>query len=410
MSLELPSFTCPVAAANFAIVGFVVPSPRYCRMGQDYDCTCHYCSPSRYVAAQEEATKKNIATEDTRAEMLRVASSLDFLSRIGRAVRVALAPGLGIGHLVNDAGHLWDSAFGELRGAYFCVVGKRGNVGAHHGKVGVCKWTELLVSAEDGGQRGETPMNKRRIGLLISGQEKLAYVSFSQLVRLQTPERVKLERVEADIVEKAVAPHRPRLVVTQLQKTKRGRVTQRGTYAYVVSGPQHVGKSGEVFWQGDDKRTGEKNTRLGVKCEDNSVCWVSVYDCADRPLKLADVEERKLLERIAADAAESGDEENAKLLMSQTRIAEDRTPMDVVLRLANDLLENFSIHDDADGLKTALEKLAIDHGWSIAEVWTGLQSYATPKAVVNTEPPIVVNTLPRGYYNRLAWQSRRYRR
>jgi hypothetical protein len=289
---------CPVLATAIATTGFVVTS-RYCRMGQDYDCQCTFCSDASYRLAETLATQRNQATADHRADVIRTASTFRWLAAIGTAVRAAASPGFGVSRMIADAHALWCSPIGEQRGTRFQIVGRRGTAKGHVGKVGVCRWIG----------RDTLPV---RIGLAVEGEAKLIYVAFSQVERVPATTEEKRDRFESSTVRDAIALHRPKLVVRSTYK-KRGSL---GTLAFVV------GKStfGEVFWIGPDKRTGEAASRLGIRQQDGSVVWESAYNCADRPMQWVDSAERVLLERVAADAVMSGDVDRAREILVKTRV------------------------------------------------------------------------------------------
>jgi len=117
------------------------------------------------------------------------------------------------------------------------------------------------------------------------------------------------------IVREAIAPHRPKFVAPPLRRGRRG----AGPVAYVVSG-RDAGKHGEVFWVGDDKKTGETNARLGIRQASGEVIWASAYDCADAPCTVVPSTERKEMERVAADFAMEGRPDKARAVLAATRI------------------------------------------------------------------------------------------
>lgn len=294
---------CPVRARKLAIDGVVV-SRNYCRMGQDYDCRCNYCCDASYNAAVADAGRRNAETTVDRARIVRLTTPFEALAQIGAAISAAGSPGASISRMIRDAGELRQSFGGEVRGFSYRVTGKRGSAKRHFGKVGVCKW---VGKSEDG---------TTRIGLQIEGEEHLAYCAASQLERIPMTAESLVEdarrRTEQVIVREAIAPHRPRLVVASL---RRGRP---GPTAYVVSG-RDAGKHGEVFWVGPDKRTGEPAARLGIRQADRTVIWASAYECADEPCEMVEIEERREIERVAADLALEGSSDKAREVLATTR-------------------------------------------------------------------------------------------
>lgn len=300
--LALDSVTCPVTARMRALGGVTVER-HYCRMGQDYDCRCTYCSEGAYIIAMRLAEVQNAATAELRTRVIRAAESLMWLSHIGLAFASACSPGAGISRMIQDTGLLRESSGGDLRGFKFMVLGKRGSAKQHYGKVGVCKY------------HGNDGYDRVRIGLAVAGEEKLAYCTFSQLERV--PMRAEdllaeaVNRTEQVAVKQAIAPYRPKLEVVVKRRGKK-------QIAYVVSGPG-VGKHGEVFWAGPDKRTGEQNARLGIRTADGTVVWASAYDCAATPMVAVSAAERKELERVAADYAMEGKDEEAREILRHTR-------------------------------------------------------------------------------------------
>ena len=311
----------PAADHTLATRGRVVESAPYCRMGQDYDCGCRYCSAAAAARYAAEIAEWNAATVEHRAYVATITGALACLAAIGRAVATALSPGLGLGVMVHDLAALLASDIGDLKGAHYQITGKRGNAKAHTGKVGICRWVGAGDSFEPmprfrGGWRASTKAPTTRIGLAIEGEPKLVYVSFGSVTRLRTPAAEFAARVEAAVVRAAIAPVRAKLAV---RMTPRGKVS-KGQVAHVVEG-RDAGKSGEVFWCGADKRTGEVATRLGVKTAVGETLWVSAYDCAAAPAVLVPREERELIERIAADAAEEGRLDDARTILASRRVS-----------------------------------------------------------------------------------------
>jgi hypothetical protein len=312
---------CPATDHAHAVHGQIITGAPYCRMGQDYDCTCRYCSSDTAARYATGVAEYNAATADHRAQVARVTSAFLHLATIGAAVRAALSPGLGIGLMIGDVLPLLASTHGNLRGAHFRIVGKRGNAKLHAGKVGVCRWigegdSFAPVPRFRGGWR-DTTVPTVRVGLSIEGEAKLVYVAHGQLERLPTPAAEHRARIEVALVKAAIAPLRTKLVVAM---TKRGK-PKAGQIAYVVEG-RDAGASGTVFWCGTDKRTGETDTRLGIQPAYGETIWVSAYDCAATPVRPVDREERCAIERVAADAVESGSPEAARAVLAQLREAQ----------------------------------------------------------------------------------------
>lgn len=304
---------CPVTDYKLAVSGQHVERP-YCRWGQDYDCSCVYCSDGAYRAACKKVDTWNVATAEHRAWVVAVTSALACLANIGHAVRAALAPGLVVHSLVAWAVNAWGSSDGNIRGFYFRVVGKRGKAAAHVGKIGICKW---VGESHGGGYYRQTTTT--RLGLAIDGEEKLVYVAFGQCERMPEPIEVRQANIERDIVARAIAPVRSKwsgFVPAKKKSWNRAKWLAQCPVVYVVSG-RHTGKSGPVFWTGADKQTNEAGARLGLECNGETL-WVSAYDCADRPLVAVSAEERALIERVAADAALSGDDDKARKVLAMT--------------------------------------------------------------------------------------------
>jgi len=318
-AVKMTLTNCPATDYAHATLGQLLTPAPYCRMGEDYDCTCRYCSSASAARYAAEVAAYNAATADHRAEVARVAGALLALGAIGQAVRAALSPGHGIAHMLRDVVPLLNSTHGSLKGAFFQITGKIGNAKLHTGKTGVCRWigegaSFAPVPRYRGGWRQDRTTPTIRVGLEIAGEPKLVYVAFSQLDRLPTPEDVSHARTIAAIVKKAIAPLRPKFDVVL---TKRGK-PRKGQIAYIVEG-RDAGASGEVFWIGADKRSGEANTRLGIKTADGQTIWASAYDCAAEPMRTVDRTERALLERVAADAVEEGRLDDAREILGQLR-------------------------------------------------------------------------------------------
>lgn len=289
-----------VSELKYAIEGIVVSRPD-CRMGQDYDCACVYCSDHTYQRALADAVARNAATAAHRARIVELIGAFRCLAAIGAAIRSAGAPGAGFARMIHDAGELRTSTGGNLRGFSFRVTGRRGSAKQHFGRAGVCKW------------KGDNSYGGIKLGLAIPGEEKLAYCSFAQLERIPlTVEQIEsdlYERSEAMMVRDATASCRPKLVVAL---KRRG----NGPVAYVVNG-RDAGASGQVFWCGPDKRN-EPNARLGIRTASGAIVWASAYDCASEPVAITHTERRQL-ERIAADAVMEGRIDQAREILSQTR-------------------------------------------------------------------------------------------
>jgi hypothetical protein len=313
---------CPVTDHAHAVHGQIITSAPYCRMGQDYDCVCRYCSSATAAEYAAKITAYNAATADHRAQVARVASAFLHLAAIGTAVRAALAPGLGVALMLGNVLPLLASTHGNLRGAHFRIVGKRGNAKLHTGKVGICRWIgegDSFAPAPRyrNGWRPDTTAPTVRVGLSIEGEAKLVYVAHGQLERLPTPAAEHRARIEASLVRAAIAPLRAKLAVAM---TKRGK-PKAGQIAYVVEG-RDAGASGTVFWCGTDKRTGETDARLGIKLANGETIWVNAYDCAASPVCAVSRDDRILIERIAADAVEGGSPEAAREVLAQLREAQ----------------------------------------------------------------------------------------
>lgn len=304
---------CPVVERQVALHGVVVARP-YCRMGQDYDCRCNYCSDASYAVALSQAESQNAATATARAEVVRVTYALEWLSRIGMAVRAAGGPGLGVSRMIESAGWLRESHGGNLCGFWFLITGKRGAAKSHNGRFGKCVWV------------GENDSGTVRLGLRINDEDGLVYVTATQCERIpMRADELFAEaraKTEAVVVATAIAPLRPKFGMPSTEKLRKyKKAGLDGPMAYVVSG-HHAGKSGRVFWSGPDKKTGEADVRLGIKHQENGVVetlWVSAYDCDASPCVVVDAAERRDIERVAADMAMDGDVEAAREVLASAR-------------------------------------------------------------------------------------------
>ena len=307
MTTTMTLSRCPVTDHNLATTGTTVRRP-YCRWGQDYDCGCVYCSDSAYNAACKQAAEWNVATEAHRAWVVSITSALAVLANVGRAIAlVASLPG-AIRAFALGAVAVYHEV--PSKGARYRVVGKRGNAKKLQGVTGVCKWI------------GESDFRGRstggyRIGLAVEGEAKLVYVAFGQLERVPETQEEILAKIERQIVQIAITTPgvRPRWVGTlPARRSKKN----PAPVAYVVSGRDR-GTSGTVFWIGADKRTGEVDGRLGIRCDNGATVWASAYDCRNEaptsePLP---ADERALIERIAADAVLSDQVDKARELLVQ---------------------------------------------------------------------------------------------
>jgi len=239
---------------------------------------------------------------------------------IGRAMAlVASMPG-AIVAFASNAAALYHGV--PAKGVSYRVTGKLGAAKHHLGKVGVCKW----IGESDYNRR---PLNWRgrwvddskptiKIGIAVEGESKLVFVAFGQVERIADAQEVIAAKLERKIVEVTIAEAgvRPRWTgkVTARKSKKNPRPV-----AYVVAGRDR-GASGEVFWIGADKHTGEADGRLGIRCANGATVWASAYDCRNEaPTDTArtTTEERELIERIAADAVMAGKPDAARGLLAK---------------------------------------------------------------------------------------------
>jgi hypothetical protein len=216
---------------------------------------------------------------------------------------VASLPG-AIRKFALDAAALYH--YVPCKGARYRVVGKRGNAKNLHGVTGVCKWIgESDYSRRPANWRGQWQDSKgtMRVGLAVEGEAKLVYVAFGQVARVpETQEEIR-EKIERRIVETTIATPGVRPRWTGKLPARRSK-KNTDPVVHVVSGRDR-GASGVVFWIGADKRTGEADGRIGIRCLNGSTIWASVYDCRNEaPVNAVPLsaDERVLVERIAADA------------------------------------------------------------------------------------------------------------
>lgn len=317
MTLLMTLSTCPVAAHKLAVDGKTVSRP-YCRMGQDYDCTCVYCSDSSYARATAAATEWNAATVEHRAWVVAVTGALACLAVIGRAMNlVASMPG-SIRAFAINAATLYHNV--PSRGTSYRVTGKAGNAKHHQGKVGICKWIgESDFNERPANWRGHWRDNRKptvRIGLAVEGEAKLVYVPFGQVTRIADAPAVITAQLARQVVEVTLAEANVRPRWTGTVPGRRGK-KKNTTTAHVVSGRDR-GAFGEVFWIGADRRTGEADARLGIRCADGSTVWASVYDCRNEaPGAAMTAAERAIVESIAADAVLENKLEIARELLAK---------------------------------------------------------------------------------------------
>lgn len=308
MTTTMTLSRCPVTDHKLAISGLTVSRP-YCRWGQDYPCECVYCSDGAYNAACKQAAEWNAATAAHRAWIVSITSALAVLANVGRAMAlVASLPG-AIRAFALGAVAVYHEV--PCKGARYRVVGKRGNAKKLLGVTGVCKW----IGESD--FRGLST-GAYRVGLAVEGEPKLVYVAFGQVERLPETQEEILAKIERQIVQVAITSPGVRPRWTGKLPARRSKKSPPPV-AYVVSGRDR-GASGTVFWIGADKRTGEADGRLRIRCSNGATVWASVYDCRNEaptdtvPLP---ADERALIERIAADAVLANQPELAHDLLAQ---------------------------------------------------------------------------------------------
>lgn len=324
MTNTMTTTSCPVADHKLAVDGMKVER-HYCCMGQDYDCGCNFCSNYAYAKAVDVANAWDLSTAAHRASVAAVTGALECLAIIGRIMALVASMPTAIRQFAVDAATLYHHT--ATKGARYKVTGKAGAAKLHHGVEGVCKWIgESEYNARPAGWRGTwngTSKVTVRIGLAVEGQAKLVYVPFGQCERITAaPDDLAAEiaaQLERKIVAVTIAEAgvRPRWT----GKLPAGRKTKKNPapMAYVVSG-RDQGASGTVFWLGADKRTGEADARLGIRCENGTTVWASAYDCRNTPptgTAPTSADERTLIERIAADAVMADKPELARKLLAQ---------------------------------------------------------------------------------------------
>lgn len=313
--MDIP--TCPVAAYDLATKGKIVVT-HYCRWGQDYDCTCTYCSASAYNQACSAAKAWNEETAAHRAWVASITRAFKLLAMIGRTMALVATMPTAIRAFALNASRLYHEV--PCKNARYRVAGKRGNAKHHYGTVGVCKWVGEDVIVPSPVYRCDHKYSSYRVGLSVEGEAKLVYLPFKQLERLPESADEIAFKVERAIVKVAIS--------TGVRPRWTGSVPARATksnplpMAYIVAGRDR-GVSGHVFWIGVDKRTGEPNARVGIRRENGSVVWASVYDCRnaamDAPLLTTRLtaNERYLIERIAADAVMDDKPDVARTVLEQ---------------------------------------------------------------------------------------------
>ena len=308
MTTTMTLSRCPVTDHKRAVSGETVSRP-YCRWGQDYPCGCVYCSDAAYNAACKQAAEWNAATATHRAWVVSITSALAVLANVGRAIAlVASMPG-AIRAFALGAVSVYHQV--PSKGARYRIVGKRGNAKKVFGVTGVCKW---IGEADYQGRS----TGAYRVGLAVEGEPKLVYVAFGQVERLPESQEEIQAKIERQIVQAAITTPGVRPRWTGKLPARRSKKTP-APVAYVVSGRDR-GASGTVFWLGADKRTGEADARLGIRCANGATVWASAYDCRNEaPVDSVPLpaDERVLIERIAADAVMADKPELARELLAQ---------------------------------------------------------------------------------------------
>lgn len=309
--------TCPTSDHELAVNGMKVER-FYCRMGQDYDCGCNYCSHGAYLAACERAKEWDAATAEHRIYVAAITGALKFLALIGRTMALVASMPTAIHQFACDAATAYHNV--PCKGARYRVVGKAGNAKHHQGKVGVCTWIgESDFAPRRVGWRGRQVDNRKptvRIGLTVEGEAKPVYVPFGQVERIHATTEEIAAKMELAIVKVTLAESgvRPRWTgKLHRRKSKKNPPPM----AYVVSGRDR-GASGTVFWLGSDKRTGEADARLGIHLATGEKIFASAYDCRNEAPSTTptSADERALIERIAADAVLDDKPEAARKLLA----------------------------------------------------------------------------------------------
>lgn len=256
----------------------------YAHFDTDYDCRgCRGCSTWKRLGGNLADAGKLAAGADLRATLEPALAAAEALAAIGRAVKVALTPGLALESLMMFGAYAWGEV---VKGRWYRVDGKRGNARKWHGMLGLVKWigTEERRSAYGTWSYGSTT----RAGLQIAGQNdgKLCYVSVGNLTPVPEPTTEKAARVERETTKE------DRAARESVRPTFVG-----GKGAGLIVAGEHVGKRGSVFWRG----TGKGGEPLGVKfCACKRRCQCEVAWCSPRdvvnaaPVRLDDIETKNV--------------------------------------------------------------------------------------------------------------------
>lgn len=176
------------------------------------------------------------------------------LGRIGQAIAAALAPGLAIATMLQNAIVCWNTV---AEGCWYRVSGGRGTAAK-------CKGFEGQL----------TRLYKNDYGTLraklVDASGTAHTVAATQLERLAGPAAAALAETPKQKADTARAAYLARPVYS-------GRVGRNGDVGCVHSGP-HAGKSGIVFWQAADKsRVGLKSCSCTRRC-DHEPMWCNAGD------------------------------------------------------------------------------------------------------------------------------------
>lgn len=178
------------------------------------------------------------------------------LGRIGQAVTAALAPGLAIATMFQNAIVCWNTV---AEGCWYRVSGGRGTAAK-------CKGFEGQLTRLYKNDYGYGTLTLR--AKLVDASGATHTVAATQLERIAGP--TTLAETPKQKVDTARAAYLARPVYA-------GRVGRNGDVGCVHSGP-HAGKSGIVFWQAADKsRVGLKSCSCTRRC-DHEPMWCNARD------------------------------------------------------------------------------------------------------------------------------------
>lgn len=224
----------------------------YRNFDTDYPCSgCARCRRDALPLAMLGAWIWFMARTQARAE----AGALIALARIGQAIAVAGAPGLGVGRFVRGA----VEAYAVIRkGSYVRVVGKRGRNPAPMGTEGEVFWL---------GQTGQ--YNTWRAGIRDANGETF-WSTLGNLMVIVPPQAVREAAAEREAAYQA-----KRAAEREALLAKPEANAGRGDQVRVTAG-KAAGAVGEVFWVGPSK-DGSGN-RCGLRTADGATVWTSLRE------------------------------------------------------------------------------------------------------------------------------------